>query len=58
MKYLFVFLFIIGGLFINVSHIFAWWLDGKKPTHNHWKLYGFIGFGIWLLIVILANTIL
>lgn len=58
MKYLFIILFIIGSLFANASHIFVWFLSGEKPTHPHWKLYGWVSLGIWLLMLILANTIL
>ena len=56
--FIFMTLFIIGALFFNASHIQAWFLGGGKPTHPHWKLYGVIGFAIWVLILILANTIL
>jgi len=55
---LFITLFIIGGLFINASHIPAWFLGAGKPTHPHWRLYGFIGVIFWLLTLILANTVL
>jgi hypothetical protein len=58
MKYLFIILFIIGALFLNASHIPLWFLGAGKPTHPHWKLYGIIAIAIWLLILILANTIL
>jgi len=36
----------------------SWFLGPGKPARPHWKLYGFIGIAIWLLILILANTIL
>jgi hypothetical protein len=58
MIYILIFLFIIGSLFVNASHIPAWIIGAGKPTHSHWKLYGAIGFIIWLLIFILANTAL
>ena len=53
-----IILFIIGGLFMNASHIPAWLLGAGKPSHPHWKLYGLIGAAIWLFTFILANTIL
>ena len=56
--FIFITLFIIGALFFNASHIPTWFLGGGKPTHPHWKLYGIIGAAIWILILILANTIL
>lgn len=56
--YIFTFLFIIGALFSNASHIPAWILGGPKPTHPHWKLYGAISLVIWLLMLVLGNTIL
>jgi len=58
MKILFITLFIIGGLFFNASHIAAWFLGAGKPKHPNWKLYGIIGVAIWVLILVLANTIL
>lgn len=61
MKYLYyyiIILFIIGALFFNASHITSWLLGADKPTHPHWKLYGLIALLIWLLILILANTLL
>jgi antibiotic biosynthesis monooxygenase (ABM) superfamily enzyme len=42
----------------NASHIPAWFFGSGKPTHPHWKLYGIVGASIWVLILILANTIL
>lgn len=56
--YVFITLFIIGALFFNASHITSWFLGADKPTHPHWKLYGLIALAIWLLMLILANTIL
>lgn len=58
MKYIFIILFIIGFLFINAAHIPAWFLSGEKPTHPGWKIYGTIGVIIWILLLILGNTIL
>lgn len=55
---LFIILFIIGALFSNASHIPAWFLGAGKPTHPHWKIYGVIAGIIWILLLILANTIL
>lgn len=49
-------LFIIGGLFLNASHIPAWLLAGGKPTHAHWKLYALIGAMIWVVLAVLANV--
>jgi len=57
-RLLFIILFILGALFFNASHIPTWFLGAGKPTHLHWKTYGFIGIIIWLLILVLANTIL
>ncbi len=57
-KFLFIFLFIIGALFLNASHILAWFLGAGKPTHPRWKFYGAVGLIFWSLILILANTIL
>jgi len=57
-KLLFLTLFIIGALFINASHLPAWFLGGTKPAHQHWKLYAVIGIVIYSFILILANTIL
>jgi len=58
MKFLFIILFIVGALFLNASHIPGWLLGAGKPTHPNWKLYGIIGIAIWIMILILANTIL
>lgn len=57
-KFLFIFLFIIGALFLNASHIPAWFLGAGKPTRPHWKFYGAVGLILWFLILILANAIL
>lgn len=48
-------LFIIGGMFFMASHIPVWFLSGKKPNHQYWKLYSVIAISIWVLILILAN---
>ena len=56
--FIFITLFVIGVLFFNASHVPAWFLGDDKPMHPHWKLYGFIGVGIWVVILILANTVL
>jgi len=53
-----IILFIVGALFFNASHIPAWFLGTGKPTHPHWKLYGLIAIIIWLLLLVLGNTIL
>lgn len=58
MQILFTALFVIGALFINAAHIPAWFIGCGKPSHSHWKLYGFIGFSIWIVILILANSFL
>jgi hypothetical protein len=58
MKYLFIILFIVDALFANASHIPQWFLGAGKPTHPYWKLYGLIALIIWLVILVLANTIL
>jgi hypothetical protein len=58
MKYFFIILFIIGAIFLNASHIPSWFLGAGKPTHPHWKIYGFISLAIWILTLVLANTIL
>jgi len=58
MKYLFITLFVLGSCFFMASHIPAWYLSGEKPTHPHWKLYGIIAIGFWVLLLILANTML
>lgn len=55
---IFIILFIISALFFNASRIFAWFLTGEKPKHPHWKLYSIVAMGIWVVILILANTIL
>jgi hypothetical protein len=55
---IFMILFVTGALFINASHIPAWFLGNEKPTHPNWKFYGFVGITIWILILILANIIL
>ncbi len=57
MTTIFVILFIVGALFLNASNIPSWFLGAGKPTHQYWKLYGIIGAAIWLLILILANTV-
>jgi len=57
-KVIFILLFILGALFLNAAHVPAWFLGASKPTHSHWKTYAIIGVGIWILILILANTIL
>ena len=51
-------LFIIGGLFLNASHIPSWIMGASRPTHPHWKVYGIIGVLMWLLIAVLANATL
>jgi len=58
MKILFFVLFLLGALFLNASHIPAWLLGSEKPSREHWKTYGIIGIAIWILILILANTVL
>lgn len=55
---LFIALFILGALFVNAAQIPAWLLGGGKPSTRQWKKYAGIGIGIWLLLFILANTIL
>lgn len=55
---LFTALFILGSLLLNASQIPAWFLGGGKPTVPHWKIYGAIAIGFWLLMLILANTLL
>lgn len=55
---IFIILFILGGLFLNASHIPAWWLGAGKPTHQYWKIYGLIGLGIYFLMFVLANSTL
>lgn len=57
-KFIIIFLFILGGLFSNASHIPQWFLGCGKPNHPHWKLYGVIAFLIWVLLLILSNNIL
>ena len=54
----FIILFIIGSLFINASHIIPWFLGGQKPNHLHWKTYTIIGVFTYILIFVIANTIL
>jgi hypothetical protein len=56
-KYISIILFVIGALFFNASHIPTWFLGGEKPTHPQWKTYGLISIAIWILLLILANTI-
>lgn len=58
MQIIFIILFILGSLFINASHIPAWFLSGDKPTHKGWKAYLLIGTAIYLIILVLANTTL
>jgi len=55
-KILFLALFVLGSLFLNASHIPAWLLGGKRPTHRNWKIYGIVGMTIYVLIFVLANT--
>lgn len=55
---IFIVLFIVGALFLNAAHIPAWFLGGQKPSHPHWKTYAVIAVSIWLLILLLANTVL
>lgn len=58
MLVVFIVLFILGSLFINASHIPAWFLSGDKPTHKGWKTYLLIGIAIYLIMLVLANTAL
>lgn len=54
MKWLFIGLFIIGGLFAN-----AWYgAEEPKQTRLQKRAYGLIALGIWMLTLILANTLL
>lgn len=57
-KFIIISLFVIGALFIHASHIPVWFLGGGKPTHLYWKSYGIIGIVIFILVLILANTVL
>ncbi len=57
-KILLIVLFVLGSLFINASHIPAWFLSGNKPTHKGWKTYLFIGILFYLIILVLANITL
>lgn len=58
MKILLFFLFIVGSLFLNASHVPAWVLGASKPAHARWKLYAAIGVSFYIVILILANTLL
>jgi uncharacterized membrane protein len=58
MKIVLIILFISGILFSNASHIPQWYLGAGKPTHPHWKVYGIIAIIIWILLLVLANTVL
>lgn len=51
-------LFIIGSFFLNASQILNWLIFGGKPRRDLWKRYGIIGILIYLVVFILANTIL
>ena len=54
MKWLFIGLFIIGGLFANA------WYGANERTHTRAqkRAYGLIALGIWLLMLVLADTLL
>ena len=55
---LFILLFFVGALFVNASQIPAWILGGGRPKRKNWKKYLAIGIAIYILILILVNTIL
>ena len=54
MKWLFIGLFIIGGLFTNA------WYGAKEPeqTRAQKRTYGLVALAIWATALILANTLL
>jgi hypothetical protein len=54
MKWLLIGLFIVGALFANA------WYGAKEPsqTRGQKRAYGFIALGVWLLTLVLANTLL
>jgi len=54
MQLLFTSLFILGCLFSIASR----GLDSTKPSHPRSKVYGTVSVIIWILLFVLANTIL
>lgn len=54
MQWLFIGLFVLGGLFANA------WFGANEPTHTRRqkRAYGVIALAIWGLIFVLANTLL
>ncbi len=54
MEWLFYILFAVGGMFAM-----AWYgAEEPKQTRQQKRAYGLIALGIWVLITVLANTVL